>query len=42
MVVIGERQSNGYVSADQRNYGPHYEAINGRLRALGLRTYTPE
>jgi hypothetical protein len=42
MVVIGERQSNGYLSADQRNYGPHYEAINGRLRALGLRTYTPE
>lgn len=42
MVVIGERQSNGYVSAEQRNYGPHYEAINGRLRALGLRTYTPE
>lgn len=42
MVVIGERQSNGYVVADQRNYGPHYEAINGRLRALGLRTYTPE
>jgi hypothetical protein len=42
MVVIGERQSTGYVSAEQRNYGPHYEAINGRLRALGLRTYTPE
>jgi hypothetical protein len=42
MVVIGERQSNGYVVAEQRNYGPHYEAINRRLRALGLRTYTPE
>ena len=42
MVVIGERQSNGYVVAEQQNYGPHYEAINRRLRALGLRTYTPE
>ena len=42
MVVIGERQSNGYVFAEQQNYGPHYEAINRRLRALGLRTYTPE
>jgi len=42
MVVIGERQSNGFVSAQQQNYGPHFEAINARLRALGLRTYTPE
>jgi acid stress-induced BolA-like protein IbaG/YrbA len=42
MVVIGERQSNGYVEARQQNYGPHYQAINKRLQALGLRTYTPE
>jgi hypothetical protein len=42
MVVIGVRQSNGYIAAQQQNYGPHYQAINSRLRALGLRTYTPE
>ena len=42
MVVIGERQSNGYIAAQQQNYGPHFAAINNRLRALGLRTYTPE
>ncbi len=42
MVVIGEQQSNGYVAAQQRNYGPHFQAINERLRHLGLRTYTPE
>jgi hypothetical protein len=42
MVVIGERQSNGYIAAQQQNYGPHFQAINSRLRALGLRTYTPE
>jgi acid stress-induced BolA-like protein IbaG/YrbA len=42
VVVIGELQSNGIVVAQQQNYGPHFQAINGRLRALGLRTYTPE
>src|SRR5207249_10769311 len=42
MVVIGEMQSNGIVSAHQQNYGPHFQAINGRLRSLGLTTYTPE
>ena len=42
MVVIGERQSNGYIAAQQQNYGPHFQSINARLRALGLRTYTPE
>jgi len=42
MVVIGEEQGNGYVSAQQQNYGPHFQAINGRLRSLGLRTFTPE
>ena len=42
MVVIGEERSDGYLVAQQQNYGPHYDAINRRLRALGLRTFTPE
>jgi hypothetical protein len=42
MVLIGERQSNGFIYAEQQNYGPHYQAINRRLQALGLRTYTPD
>jgi hypothetical protein len=41
-VIIGERQSNGMIVAQQQNYGPHFQAINARLRALGLATYTPE
>ena len=41
MVVIGENR-NGMVLAKQSAYDPHFEAINLRLRALGLRTYTPE
>jgi hypothetical protein len=42
MVIIGEQHSNGYVLAQQQNYGPHFQVINARLQALGLRTYTPE
>jgi hypothetical protein len=42
MLIIGEVQSNGVIAAQQQNYGPHYQAINGRLRSLGLRTFTPE
>ena len=42
MVIIGEQQSGGGISANQQNYGPHFQAINQRLRAVGLRTYTPE
>ncbi|MFI4888310.1 MAG: hypothetical protein ACHP7B_06135 [Burkholderiales bacterium] len=42
MVVIGERRSNGFIEAHQQNYGAHFHAINKRLQALGLRTYTPE
>jgi hypothetical protein len=42
MVVIGEVQSNGIIAARQQSYGPHFQAINTRLRALGLQTYTPE
>jgi hypothetical protein len=41
MVVIGENR-NGAVLAKQAAYDPHFEAINTRLRALGLRTYTPD
>jgi hypothetical protein len=41
-VIIGEVQSNGYIAAQQQNYGPHFHAINARLRSLGLTTYTPE
>ena len=41
-VIIGEVQSNGLIAAQQQNYGPHFQAINTRLRALGLTTYTPE
>jgi hypothetical protein len=41
-VIIGEEQTNGVVLARQDNYGPHFQVINGRLQALGLRTYTPE
>ncbi len=41
MLMIGEQQAGG-ISANQQNYGPHFQAINQRLRALGLTTYTPE
>jgi hypothetical protein len=42
MVMIGERQSNGVIYAEQQNYGAHFDAINQRLRYLGLRTFTPD
>ena len=42
MVVIGEVQSNGVIAAQQQNYGRHFQAINSRLRSLGLKTYSPE
>ena len=42
MLMIGEERSNGYIFAQQQNYGPHFQAINSRLRALGLLTFTPE
>jgi hypothetical protein len=41
MVLIGEDR-NGVIYASQEAYSPHIDAINGRLRSLGLRTYTPE
>lgn len=39
MVVIGE-QRNGRVYADQSAYNTHVNAINDRLKALGLTTFT--
>jgi hypothetical protein len=42
MLVIGQVQSNGFVMAQQQNYGPEFQAINSRLRAMGLQTFTPE
>jgi hypothetical protein len=41
MVLIGEDR-NGVIFANQGSYGPHFDAINGRLRYLGLKTYTRE
>ncbi len=41
MVLIGANQ-NGLVSARQADFGAHFDAIDRRLRALGLRTYTQE
>ena len=41
MVVIGERV-NGVVNAQQQRYSQHFQAINMRLRSLGLTTFTQE
>jgi hypothetical protein len=41
MVLVGEER-NGVVNASQSAYSPHVDAINGRLKSLGLRTYSPE
>ena len=41
MVLIGEER-NGVITAKQAAYSTHVEAINQRLRGLGLRTYTQE
>ncbi|MGZ5787549.1 MAG: hypothetical protein ACXWJM_16680 [Ramlibacter sp.] len=41
MVLVGE-QMNGYVMAKQGGFTRHVEAINARLRNLGLRTYSAE
>lgn len=41
MVLIGEDQ-NGFIMARQAAYSAHFDAINRRLRWLGLRTYTQE
>ena len=39
VVLIGESR-NGVTKAGQSAFSPHVEAINSRLRNLGLRTYT--
>jgi len=39
MVLIGENRG-GRINATQQAFGPHFDAINARLRGLGLRTYT--
>jgi hypothetical protein len=41
MVLVGESR-NGDVSAPQGSFGRHVEAINSRLQALGLKTYSAE
>ena len=41
MVLIAE-EKNGMVSASQGAYSRHVEAVNSRLQAVGLKTYTPE
>lgn len=41
MVLIGETR-NGYITARQSVYNAHISAINSRLNAMGLKTYTQE
>jgi hypothetical protein len=41
MVLLGEER-NGAVLAAQGSYGRHVDAINSRLKMLGLKTYSPE
>ena len=41
MVLVGEER-NGAVIATQGSYSRHVEAINSRLKLLGLKTYSPE
>jgi hypothetical protein len=39
MVLLAEER-NGSLVANQNNFGRHVDAINNRLKALGLKTYT--
>lgn len=41
LVLIGEER-NGHIVASQGSYSRHVDAINMRLRSLGLKTYSPE
>ena len=41
LVLIGE-EKNGSVQAKQDAFSPHFEAVNQRLRGLGLRTYSAD
>ena len=42
MIIIGEEQTDGRIVAQQPNYGQHFQAINSRLHALGVRALLPE
>jgi hypothetical protein len=42
IVVLIAEERNGIVSASQGGYSRHVEAVNSRLQAVGLKTYTPE
>jgi hypothetical protein len=41
LLLIAERSGDSWNTWQER-YGPHFRAIEARLRALGLQTYTPE
>lgn len=41
-VMVAERTTDGGYETDQSSYGLHFSEINHRLRALGLRTCTPQ
>lgn len=41
LLVVGERTPDGIIYAQQESYGPHYDVVSRRLRALGLATYVP-
>jgi hypothetical protein len=41
VVLVGE-ETNGRITAPQGQWGRHVDAINTRLRGLGLRTFSPE
>ena len=41
LVLIGESR-DGRVNAGQSSFSSHFDAVNSRLRGLGLRTYTQE
>lgn len=41
MVLIGQNQ-NGAINATQSGFSPHFDAINRKLQALGLKTVTQE
>jgi hypothetical protein len=40
MFILGEDR-NGVIVTGEALYNPHFEAIDQRLKAVGLRTYTP-
>lgn len=42
IVVLMAEEKNGFMMASQGQYSRHVEAVNSRLQALGLKTYTPE